>query len=140
MDVEVKVCKDCKKLFYAINGQAYCGDCRELREGELKVVKEYIRTHEDAGVQEVAEACEVAPQQILVWVREERIEFKDQSRVMMPCMLCGANISGGSYCDKCKKLIASGMAPKPSEIKTEVSSSNNKSFSKKDYLSVNPNK
>ena len=138
MDVEVKVCKQCKKLFYAVGGAYLCEDCRKDQEEELKKVKDYIRSHDDQGVKEVSEACSVEPQKILHWVREDRLFFKDAARVMIPCMICGANISSGRYCAKCQQTVGEGFGSSGSSAKSanDQGSMKKSSNTKSDYISV----
>ena len=65
-------------------------------------MKEYIREHKGAGIQEVAEACDVETAQIRQWLREERLEVTENSALFLNCESCGTPIRSGRYCDKCK--------------------------------------
>lgn len=136
MNVEVLVCKGCKRLFHSVNGMVLCTECRQAAEDEFKMVKEYVRTHVDQGVKEVSEACNVSPQKILNWVREDRLYFADGLKVMLPCLACGTNISSGKYCKKCQQLITEGLNPVTARVAEMKKSVGKKSTGKSEYISI----
>lgn len=100
--MNVRNCKKCGRIFNYVSGLPICPSCREGMEKKFQEVKEYIRDNKQAGITEVAEACEVDVRQIKQWVREERLEFSADSPVGIDCELCGAMIRSGRFCDKCK--------------------------------------
>jgi uncharacterized protein len=124
--MEVKVCKNCRRLFNYIYGPELCPDCagmmantnteepktakksllkRPLLEEEKKLdqVKEYILNHPKATVAQIAEANEVSANRLLDWVREERLEFSDDSEyAWFACAKCGVKIKSGIYCHRCR--------------------------------------
>ena len=100
--MNVRNCKKCGRLFNYVSGMPICPSCREGMEKKFHEVKEYIRDNKNAGITEVAEACEVDVRQIKQWVREERLEFSADSPVGIDCELCGAMIRSGRFCEKCK--------------------------------------
>lgn len=102
MSMNVRNCKKCGRLFNYVSGMPICPSCREAVEKKFQEVKDYIRENKNAGITEVAEACEVEVRQIKQWVREERLEFSADSPVGIDCELCGTMIRSGRFCDKCK--------------------------------------
>lgn len=123
--MEVKVCKNCRRLFRYIYGPELCPDCAKLtadassethnaekklmkpllleEEKKLDQVKEYILTHPKATVVQIAEANEVTANRLLDWVREERLEFSDDSEsAWFECAKCGTKIKSGIYCFQCR--------------------------------------
>ena len=44
--------------------------------------------------------------QIKQWLREERLQFSEDSAVLLNCESCGAPIRSGRFCDKCKASMA----------------------------------
>jgi len=102
ISMNVRNCKKCGRIFNYVSGILICPSCREGLEKKFQVVKDYIRENKNAGITEVAEACEVDVRQIKQWVREERLEFSAESPVGIDCELCGAMIRSGRFCDKCK--------------------------------------
>ena len=63
-----------------------------------------------ADIMEVSEACEVEVSQIKQWIREDRLEFTEDSPVKLPCENCGAFIRSGKYCDKCKREMTNNLS------------------------------
>lgn len=107
--MNVRNCRKCGKLFNHIVGIPICPECKEKLEKKFQEVKKYIREHNMAGIKEVAEACEIEPGQIQQWIREERLEFTEDSPVKIPCENCGEMIRSGKYCEKCKREMANNL-------------------------------
>lgn len=107
--MNVRNCRKCGRLFNYISGYQLCPKCREGLETKFQEVKEYIREHRGAGINEVAEACEVETSMIHQWLREERLELTEDSGIMLACEGCGALIRSGKYCDKCRYNLATGF-------------------------------
>ncbi len=124
--MDVKVCKNCRRLFKYIYGPELCSDCagklgntvyEEPRsekkftvkplvfeeEKKLDQVKEYILSHPKATVAQIAEVNEVPVNRLLDWVREDRLEFSDDSeQAWFTCARCDTKIRSGIYCFRCK--------------------------------------
>ena len=100
--MNVRNCRNCGRLYNYISGIVICPACKESLEAKFQEVKEYIREHKGAGIQEVAEACDVETAQIRQWLREERLEVTENSALFLNCESCGTPIRSGRYCDKCK--------------------------------------
>ncbi len=131
--MNVRNCKTCGRLFNYISGPRTCPSCREALEAKFQEVKEYIRNHRGAGIAEVAEACEVEPQQIHQWLREDRLEVTEDSAIQLTCENCGAPIRSGRFCEKCKNDVSQGFktildehAPKPAPMKKKNDKENPK--------------
>ncbi len=103
--MEVKSCRNCRRLFNYIAGPRLCADCKEEVEKKFQEVKKYIEDHKSATINVVAEEMEVSIQQINQWIREERLSFSEDSAVMINCEKCGAKIRTGRYCDACKSSL-----------------------------------
>lgn len=103
--MEVRTCKQCKRLFNYLTGAPLCPDCRNKLEEKFQVVKEYIREHPLDGIKEVAEVNDVSPAQIRRWIREERLSFSPESGVGIECESCGTMIYSGRLCQKCKDRL-----------------------------------
>ena len=108
--MDVRPCRRCKRLFNYISGQPICPECRDILEKKFVVVKEYIRENPHADIREVSEKCEVETAQIQQWIREERLEFTEDSPIKLPCENCGAMIRAGKYCEKCKASMAKNLS------------------------------
>lgn len=107
--MNVRNCRRCGKIFNYIVGQNICPSCREEMDKKFREVKDYIREHKGVGIHEVAEACEVDVSQIHQWLREERLELVEGSGIVLQCESCGAVITSGKYCGKCKRELTMGL-------------------------------
>lgn len=135
--MNVRNCRSCRRLFNYIAGPALCPACREKMEEKFQEVKEYIRDNPHVTIPEVSEACDVDPQQIRQWLREDRLELTEESSIMLNCESCGAMIRSGKLCDKCKTSLANGFrdavrkdAPKEPEVTKKNSSGSKMRFLK----------
>ena len=134
--MNVRNCKKCGKIFNYISGLPICQGCREKNEEIFQSVKKYIRENPRADIREVAMECEVETAQIQQWIREERLEFTEDSPIKLPCEKCGALIRAGKYCEKCKGAMAKNLSnaierPKPvvtAAPKKETNSTNKMRF------------
>ena len=108
--MNVRNCRKCGKLFNHILGMPICPACKEALENKFQEVKKYIRENRQADIREVAEACEVEVSQIQQWIREDRLEFAEDSPVKLPCENCGEMIRSGKYCEKCKRDMANNLS------------------------------
>lgn len=95
-------CRKCGKLFNYIAGPQTCPMCKEKNEEKFREVKKYIQQNRRASMQMVCEECDVEPGQIQTWIRQERLQFAEDSPIKVNCEKCGCMISSGRYCDKCK--------------------------------------
>lgn len=93
--MNVRNCRKCGKIFNHIGGMPICPACKEKLEEKFQQVKKYIRENKMADIKEVAEQCEVEVGQIQQWIREERLEFTEDSPVKIPCENCGEMIRSG---------------------------------------------
>jgi RNA polymerase subunit RPABC4/transcription elongation factor Spt4 len=107
--MNVRTCRKCGRLFNYITGYQICPTCKEALEVKFQEVKEYVREHRGVGINEVAETCDVDPNMIRQWLREERLELAEDSGIMLACESCGGLIRTGRYCDKCKNNLVNGF-------------------------------
>lgn len=123
--MDIRNCRKCGRLFNYAVGPIICPGCREALEEKFQEVKKYISEHKGCGVAEVAEACDVTPQQIKQWLRDDRLEFSSESAVGLDCENCGALIRSGRFCEKCKSGMVNNLqtaykkepAPEPQKPK-----------------------
>jgi predicted nucleic acid binding AN1-type Zn finger protein len=124
--MEVKVCKNCRRLFQYVNGPELCPECmkllskeekqqfdRELKatlkpliaedEEKFNQVRDYIMAHPRASLLQISEANDIKPIKLLEWVKQERLEFSDDSKeAWFECVKCGKKIKSGTLCNQCK--------------------------------------
>ncbi len=108
--MDVRNCRNCGRLFNYLGGQNVCPACRDEIEKKFQDVKEYIRENPHSGIQEIADENGVSTSQIKQWIREERLQFTDDSTVGIECEACGAMIKTGKYCEACKNNMASALS------------------------------
>lgn len=119
--MDVRNCRVCGKVFNFVTGPVICPQCKEAREAKFQEVKQYVFEHHGADIMQVSEECDVEISQIHQWIREERLQFADDSPIRIACEGCGAMIRSGRFCDKCKAEMTNGFknamglnkAPKP---------------------------
>ena len=108
--MNVRNCRKCGRMFNYITGMPICQNCKDAMEAKFQEVKEYIRANKGVGINEVAEACDVEPQQITQWLREDRLEVTENSSIMLNCESCGSPIRSGKYCDKCRASMTNAFS------------------------------
>ena len=99
---DIRNCRICGKIFNYVMGPVVCPRCKEKLEEKFQEVKKYIQDNHGADIPEVSEACDVDPAQIRQWIREDRLQFADDSPIMIPCEKCGKMIRSGRFCEQCK--------------------------------------
>lgn len=117
--MDVRNCRKCGRIFNYVVGQNICPVCRDKLEDQFKQVKEYIRDNRTCSVAEVVEACGVERNQIQQWIREERLEFSGGIGAAT-CEKCGASISTGRFCEKCKLNMANTFSEASGKSKPQM--------------------
>ncbi|MCR5415203.1 MAG: flagellar protein [Pseudobutyrivibrio sp.] len=125
--MDVRNCRNCGRLFNYLGGQNICPACRDEIEKKFGQVKEYIMDNPRSTIQEISDANDISTNQIRQWIREERLQFADDSPIGIECEACGATIKTGKYCDACKGRMANALsdsiakppAPEPPKPKKE---------------------
>lgn len=104
--MNIRNCSKCGKI-YAYDGTSkLCPKCRKEEEEEFKRVKEYIYDHPEANIQLVSEETGVPVKKILRYLREGRLELKDEhNNLILACERCGKPIKTGRFCDMCVKEL-----------------------------------
>lgn len=127
--MNVRNCRKCGRIFNYAMGPLMCPQCRDALEAKFTEVKTYIQDHPGVGIHEVARECDVEITQIQQWLREERLQFSEDSMVQLTCESCGEPIRSGRFCDKCKNSMVNGFqqsmrpATPPPEPKKDVKDS-----------------
>lgn len=98
--MELRNCSKCGRVF-AYNGIDVCSRCISNDEDDFKRVKEYLYDNPGATVSEVSEATRVTEKQILRYLRENRIEIREENNYLLDCERCGKSIRSGRFCDEC---------------------------------------
>lgn len=103
---QVKTCEFCGRELPENYKENLCPNCIEHK--LFQDVKEYIRAN-DVNEFDVATHFHIPLSRVKQWIREGRIEYKENS--IQPviknlhCQKCGAPINFGVYCTKCLKKM-----------------------------------
>ncbi|MGN0141552.1 MAG: FeoC-like transcriptional regulator [Roseburia sp.] len=108
---DYKVCDSCGRPLPFNYKEATCPGCKEL--ALFHEVREYIRAN-DVTEYDVAEHFSIPLTLVKKWIREGRIEYKEESTPTIKsthCLHCGAQVTFGTICPKClKQMNASGYS------------------------------
>lgn len=107
--MNVRNCRKCGKLFNYVMGAPVCPACKDALEKKFQEVKKYVQENKGVTIHDVVENCEVDSQQVRQWVREERLEFSGDGATGIACEKCGAAISTGRFCQKCKNEMTANL-------------------------------
>ncbi|MCQ2081187.1 MAG: flagellar protein [Lachnospiraceae bacterium] len=107
--MNVKNCRKCGKMFNYAFGPIICPDCINSQEEIFQKAKKYVQDNPGCDIQELSENVEVDASQIRQWIREERLQFADDSPIRIACEGCGSMIRSGRYCDACRGNMTSGF-------------------------------
>lgn len=113
-----KYCELCKKPLALTYAKTLCPFCVEQK--LFQQVREYIREN-DVNEYDVALHFNIPTHQVKKWIREGRIEYKDErlNNITMHCTSCGAKITFGTLCTKClRQQNTSGYS---AQVETEAS-------------------
>ena len=103
-----RVCKNCgRKILYNPDPKAdLCPMCKELQ--LFADVRDYIRAN-DVKDYEVAEHFGISLSKVNEWIKQGRIQYKDDptiQKVIMGnyCQICGSPLNFGTVCPACMKM------------------------------------
>ena len=102
---EFKQCKLCQRSLPISYKDSICPACQERN--LFNEVREFIRSHE-VNEYEVAAHFDIPIGQVKAWIKEGRIEYKENSTpsiMGVHCQRCGAPVSFGTLCPKCLKVL-----------------------------------
>ena len=105
---------------YTYDGFNICLKCRKEDEEDFQKVKEYLDENPGADISEVTQETEVDSKKIIEFLKQGRLEIKDEDNLLLSCERCGASIKTGRFCEKCivqmqkefKESIGGGRDPK----------------------------
>lgn len=131
--MNVRSCRKCRRLFNYVMGPVVCPACREALEADFQKVKKYIEENPNSNINRVASETEIDANQIREWVREERLQFSEDSAGALCCERCGMSIRSGRFCDACKRdmttsfnQVIKSSQPKQEDSKASSGSSGNR--------------
>ena len=107
--MEIKISEHCCQVCGRPLPARYTSDtCANCVEAELfSKVRDFIRAN-DVTEYDVAEHFKISHRKVKGWIKEGRIEYKEQEErtvTVTHCMRCGAKVSFGTLCTKCLKVM-----------------------------------
>ena len=127
-------CRRCGKLFNYIAGSKICPMCKEEIEQKFQEVKKYIQQNGRCDMMEVCEACDVDSAQIQTWIRQERLQFSDDSPIKVACEGCGKMIGSGKYYPQCRDKLAKNLNSMMTKNVTELKNEPHKTIDAKSRM------
>ena len=117
--MDLKNCEKCGRAFVHPTSKL-CSRCNSIsEEEEFKKVKLYLYDNPGATIVEVSEATGVSEKMILKFLREERIEIREEDNMVLDCERCGKPIRSGKFCESCaaelKKEFSKVLEPPKKE-------------------------
>ena len=106
----IRNCSKCGKMFNYIAGDVLCDSCKKEIEEKFQQVKKYIEENPGSGLKQISEECDVSTKQLKKWILEERLMFTENSPIQITCENCGARITTGRLCAKCKATVTNALS------------------------------
>jgi flagellar operon protein (TIGR03826 family) len=101
--LDIRNCSRCGRIFTYDGINRLCPRCRKQDEEDFINVREYLYDNPGATIQMVSEDTGVDSKKILRFLREGRLEIKDENtNLILDCERCGKPIKTGRFCDNCK--------------------------------------
>lgn len=100
-----RYCKTCSRMLGPSYKGDYCPLCEENR--LFDKVREFIRAN-DVTEYQVAAHFGIPQKKVKEWIKEGRIEYKEKEVkeiVSLRCENCGAPLSFGTLCRKCRRVL-----------------------------------
>lgn len=103
----LKNCAECNRVF-SHPTRELCQECHDETLKSYDAVRNYLKENPGATVAQVAQDTEVAVELIYDYIRQGRLDIvpKDAS---LYCAICGAAISVGRVCARCRSDLRSTM-------------------------------
>lgn len=103
--MELRNCKRCGKMYTYVTGIPICDQCKQKDEDDFQKVKKYINENRNSSMKEISEACEVSVEKITRFLREGRLEIRENANIVLECEDCGTSIMTGRFCQQCSKKL-----------------------------------
>lgn len=123
--MELTNCPDCGEIFVKNKFRDICEKCWKEEEKAYDIVSKYMRRRENraATIIQVVEATGVSEEQILKFIKTNRLQLANFPNFGYPCDKCGTIIREGRLCTSCAGEIKADLKiyEKEEQRKKEVS-------------------
>ncbi|MBO4336704.1 MAG: flagellar protein [Lachnospiraceae bacterium] len=87
-------------------GPPICPECVKALEEKFQEVRKYVQQNGRVDMESICNDCNVDTAQVQQWIRQERLQFSNDSPIKVSCEKCGKMISSGRFCAECKDKMA----------------------------------
>jgi predicted amidophosphoribosyltransferase len=98
-------CPRCGKV-YQKNDRNQCTDCSREMDSALSRCLDFLRRNHKSTNEQVSEAIQVSHEQILAWIKENRLYISDYPNLNYPCATCGSRIRKNKLCMECSVKLS----------------------------------
>ncbi|OEF97703.1 TIGR03826 family flagellar region protein [Desulfuribacillus alkaliarsenatis] len=112
-------CPRCGKLFDN-TFKDICQQCTSEEEKLYQKVRQYIKENRDCTIYECSDATEVPVKTIARFIKQGRINLKNNPNMMYPCEACGAPIAAGRFCNTCTNNLKQGFKEEVKPVREEI--------------------
>ena len=104
LSLDVRNCPRCGQIFRKTLS-VICSKCEKREEDQYQSLRSYIEDNPLCNLQELTDATQVPEKQILIFVRDGRLEISEGMRGIIKCSKCAEPITRGNFCNKCSSGI-----------------------------------
>lgn len=118
--MELRTCSDCGRIFHNKFNEQNCPSCMSLKQDEIKRLARFFMQNSKATIQEASTQLSIDINNIISYLRDEKIELPALSDDSIECKRCGKQIKVGKYCNPCKAELINGLNSNLNKKSTEV--------------------
>lgn len=115
--MDLRNCRRCGRV-YAYDGFDLCRACRRIDEKDFEKVREYLDENPGADINEISEETKVSSKKIIKFLKEGRLEIKDENNLLLYCEKCGKPIKSGRFCKKCTSKLEMELKRSIGQVKS----------------------
>ncbi len=119
MHVAIANCKRCGRIFNRVR-RDICPACITEEDELFVLVRNYLREHRDASMQDVMESTEIEMETLVQMIQDGRIILTDNPNMGYACERCGDFTQSGRLCGKCSKELANSLSVASTEMKDKL--------------------
>ncbi len=97
-------CKTCGTIISTSSRDGSCAECRKRDQDDVDRVREYLKTHPTAKLDQVVAEAHVPVVSITRYLESGQLDGIPHN-LGKPCRTCGTNIHSGKVCQDCMREI-----------------------------------